>query len=370
MSFLPKQTGGSLAIVAALFITTATGATAAEKPSWIWGAGAAKDNETVYFRKVISLNTPPQSAKLTLSCDNGFEAFVNGKKVLAGGDWNNARTADVKKHLNVGRNVIAVRGWNEGSVAGLVGQLDIAASTGLMYIVNFNLHGPMEPSTVSVVETRSMTEVARVETGVMPHGARLSLDGRRLYTVSMMDDELVELDALTFAVSRRLALADHVGGSHAGSDRAGMAGLVQPTWASRPTSQGKVYVTGNASNEIFEVDLDSWTITRRFEDTGAGPYNLDVTTDGRTLVVTYKNGAAVGFWDLESGRELGRVATLRTVPHGVTITPDSRYAFATIEGVGGEPGGVEVYDIETRERVGNVEIGKQAGGIAFWKTEP
>ena len=248
--------------------------------------------------------------------------------------------------------------------------LDIAASTGLMYIVNFNLHGPMEPSTVSVVETRSMTEVARVETGVMPHGARLSLAGRRLYTVSMMDDELVELDALTFAVSRRLALADHVGGSHAGSDRAGMAGLVQPTWASRPTSQGKVYVTGNASNEIFEVDLDSWTITRRFEDTGAGPYNLDVTTDGRTLVVTYKTGAAVGFWDLESGRELGRVATLRTVPHGVTITPDSRYAFATIEGVGGEPGGVEVYDIETRERVGNVEIGKQAGGIAFWKTEP
>jgi putative heme-binding domain-containing protein len=136
MSFLPKRTGESLAIVAALFITTATGATAAEKPSWIWGAGAAKDNETVYFRKVIRLNKPTQSAKLTLSCDNGFEAFVNGKKVLAGGDWNNARTADVKKHLNVGRNVIAVRGWNEGSVAGLVGQLDIAASTSRHNIVN------------------------------------------------------------------------------------------------------------------------------------------------------------------------------------------------------------------------------------------
>ena len=136
MSFLPKQTGGSLAIVAALFITTATSATAAEKPSWIWGAGSAKDNETVYFRKVISLNKPTQSAKLTLSCDNGFEAFVNGKKVLAGGDWSNARTADVKKHLNVGRNVIAVRGWNEGGPAGLVGQLDIAASTSRHKIVN------------------------------------------------------------------------------------------------------------------------------------------------------------------------------------------------------------------------------------------
>ena len=125
-----------MAIVAALFITTATGATAAEKPSWIWGAGAAKDNETVYFRKVIRLNKPTQSAKLTLSCDNGFEAFVNGKKVLAGGDWNNARTADVKKYLNVGRNVISVRGWNEGGAAGLVGQLDIASSTSRHKIVN------------------------------------------------------------------------------------------------------------------------------------------------------------------------------------------------------------------------------------------
>jgi hypothetical protein len=34
------------------------------------------------------------------------------------------------------------------------------------------------------------------------------------------------------------------------------------------------------------------------------------------------------------------------------------------------PGGLEIYDIETRERVGDVEVGKQAGGIAFWKTEP
>ena len=125
-----------MAIVAALFIATATVTAAEEKPSWIWGTGAVKDKETVYFRKVIRLNKPTLSAKLTMSCDNGFEAFVNGKKVLAGGDWNNARTADVKKHLNVGRNVIAVRAWNEGSVAGLVGQLDIASSTSRHKIVN------------------------------------------------------------------------------------------------------------------------------------------------------------------------------------------------------------------------------------------
>ncbi len=126
-----------MAIIAGLIVTTATGTTDTKKPSWIWGPGAAQENETVFFRKIVQLNTKDlgpgakqvQSAKFTMSCDNGFEAFINGKKVLAGGDWNNARTADVKKHLKVGRNVIAVRAWNEGSVAGLVGQLDIASST-------------------------------------------------------------------------------------------------------------------------------------------------------------------------------------------------------------------------------------------------
>ena len=137
MSFLHNISGRSplKAVAAGLFVTIATAVTA-DKPNWIWGAGKANENETVFFRKVIRLNKPVKSAKLTMSCDNGFEAFINGKKVLAGGDWSAARTADVKKHLTVGRNIIAVRGWNDGSVAGLVGQLDIASNTSRHKLIN------------------------------------------------------------------------------------------------------------------------------------------------------------------------------------------------------------------------------------------
>ena len=138
MSFLPIFSGRTLAkpLAAAGFLVATVAGTLADKPNWIWGSGEARENETVFFRKIVRLNKPTQSAKLTLSCDNGFEAYINGKKVLAGGDWNTARTADVKNHLNVGRNVIAVRGWNDGSVAGLVGQLDIASSTSRHKIIN------------------------------------------------------------------------------------------------------------------------------------------------------------------------------------------------------------------------------------------
>ena len=40
-----------------------------------------------------------------------------------------------------------------------------------------------------------------------------------------------------------------------------------------------------------------------------------------------------------------------------------------VEGIGGEPGIVDVIDIESQTLIDNVEIGKQAGGIAFWKME-
>ena len=253
--------------------------------------------------------------------------------------------------------------------------LDISASTGLLYAVNFNLHGLPEPSSISVVDTESMTEVARVPTGIRPHGSRLSRDGAWHYSVNVMNGELVELDAFSFEIARRLSLPEvtPVAGASGGygvvSDEAADAlQMAQPTWVTAPTPQGTVYVTANNAAMIFEVDLAAWAIRRTFQ-TGPGPYTLDVTPDGRTLVATYKSGGAVGFWNLEAGRESTRIKTTRTLPHGVVIAPDGEYAFVTLEGVGSEPGTVEVYHIPTRRRVGAVDIGKQAGGIAFWKMD-
>jgi len=230
--------------------------------------------------------------------------------------------------------------------------LDISATTGLMYVVNFDLHGVMAPSTISAVEVETMTEVARISTGIMPHGSRLSRDGTRHYSVNMMNAELVEVDALGFEVNRRLFLGDGV----------------QPTWVTRPTADGLLYVAGNNVSRIFEIDVHAWRVRRTFK-TGPGPYNLDVSQDGMTLVATYKNGSSIGFWDLSTGVERARVESTRTLPHGVVISPNSLYAFVSVEGVGIEPGTVEVFHVPTATRVGIVDVGKQAGGIAFWKIE-
>jgi hypothetical protein len=72
---------------------------------------------------------------------------------------------------------------------------------------NFNLHGDMVPSSISVEHTPSFTDVARIVTCTMPHGSRLDPSGLFHYHGCMMDDPLVEIDARRFVVSRRFSLA-------------------------------------------------------------------------------------------------------------------------------------------------------------------
>jgi DNA-binding beta-propeller fold protein YncE len=142
-----------------------------------------------------------------------------------------------------------------------------------------------------------------------------------------------------------------------------------PTWAQPSANGAKVYVACNKSDEILEIDVASWTLGRRFA-TGRGPYNLATTPDGRLLVATLKQGAGVQIFDLGTGQSVMTTKSSTTVSHGIAISPDSRYAFVSNEAVGAAPGKVDVYDLRSLTRVADVEVGQQAGGIAFWKMEP
>jgi 6-phosphogluconolactonase (cycloisomerase 2 family) len=261
---------------------------------------------------------------------------------------------------------------------------------------NFNLHGDMVPSSVSVVYTPTNTEVARVVTCTMPHGSRLDPSGSFQYSGCMMDDQLVEIDARAFKVSRRFSLAkgkegpvasaeEHshhaaaaspAGGppvdpadvGYQGEKHAMAPSSCSPTWAQPSHDGARIFVACNKADEIVEVDRASWTITRRLK-TGRGPYNLNVTPDGRLLLATLKQSAGFEVFDLATGRSLAQLKNSTTVAHGVVVSPDSRYAFVSSEGVGAAPGKVDVYDLAALAKVATVDVGQQAGGIAFWKQE-
>src|SRR5262245_8877997 len=84
--------------------------------------------------------------------------------------------------------------------------LQVTPDNGFIFVVNFNLHGEMVPSNVSVVSTDPFIEVARIETCTMPHGSRLNPAGTKHYSACMMDDMLVEIDTRELAVSRHFML--------------------------------------------------------------------------------------------------------------------------------------------------------------------
>ena len=244
-----------------------------------------------------------------------------------------------------------------------------------MLAANFNLHGDMVPSDISVVYTPEMVEITRVTTCLMPHGSRVRPDGAKQYSACMHSEQLVEIDVGTFEVSGRFGVAPgHEGPMHGDMEGHGGMGdqVCSPTWVEPglgTRANRVVYVACNRNREILEVDTERWEVARRFA-TGQGPYNLEVTSDGTRLVATLKGEQAVAVFDLASGAETGRVETSRPVTHGVVASPDGRYAFVTNESVGSVVGTLDVIDLRTLEVVATVELGHQSGGIDYWPGIP
>ena len=239
-----------------------------------------------------------------------------------------------------------------------------------LFASNFNLHGDPVPSMVSAVFTPLMAQVGRIETCVRPHGSRVSHDGVNHYSGCLLSDQVAEISTETLAVTRRLLLTTGQEGlTDAGPDAVvGNDGACRPSWVVLSPDDRNLYVTCNGRAEVLEIDRESFAITRRFA-TGAGPYNADVSPDGSLLLVTLKGEQALAVIDLATGSQR-RVPTSRSVTHGVVVSPDGRYAFVSNEAVGATRGTVDVIDLGTTRLVATAEVQYQAGGIAFWKSEP
>jgi DNA-binding beta-propeller fold protein YncE len=250
----------------------------------------------------------------------------------------------------------------------------------LAFVVNFNLHGAMVPSDVSVVGVDDMVELTRITTCTMPHGSRINRQGTKHYSACMMDDMLVEIDIGTLAVSRHFLLTKGKEMGMPGSP-AGMGGgathdmsghgmtapaagdpTCSPTWAQPSADGSRIYVACNRTSDIVEIDATTWQMLRRIPS-GAGVYNLAATADGTKLIATNKRDQSVSIIALPSGRELARIPTKRRVVHGAVVSPDDKYVFISVEGIGSEPGTVEIIDLTTLKTVATVDVGQMAGGI-------
>ena len=91
-----------------------------------------------FFRRVFTLDGPVQAATLTMSVDNIFECWINGKRACDSQDFKNATVANVTKLLKPGQNIIAVLAENTTDTpnpAGLIGTLQLTPRKGKQHRV-------------------------------------------------------------------------------------------------------------------------------------------------------------------------------------------------------------------------------------------
>ena len=236
--------------------------------------------------------------------------------------------------------------------------LQVSPDGYLAYVVNFNLHGDMVPSSVSVVATDEMVEIARIPTCTMPHGSRLNPQGTRHYSACMMDDMLVEIDTRTLAVSRAFLAAEGRGARH--DRRAAVRGATAADAGRRRPRHGRArHGAAQAGRRVLLAHLGAALgrrparlrglqqgqrdrrDRRRGLDASRGGF-LRATgstispspTTASCSIATNKRGQSVSVFDAPSGKELKRLPTKRKVVHGVADHRDDRYAFVSVEGVG------------------------------------
>jgi len=84
--------------------------------------------ETRSFRRQLVLDADVDTASCVVTCDNGFELYVNGKKIGEGADWADPKHFDLSSVLLKGVNQVVVVGHNAGqkpNVAALFFQANV-----------------------------------------------------------------------------------------------------------------------------------------------------------------------------------------------------------------------------------------------------
>ncbi len=120
-----------VSLALALFCHVASAA-----PQWIWLSKDGNKDPQVTFRHRFEVPQNVHLATLELTCDNGADAILNGKKVLTNPDWQEPTKVDVSKEIKRGEtNEIIVHGRNKGGVAALVARLTLKLPAGREDIV-------------------------------------------------------------------------------------------------------------------------------------------------------------------------------------------------------------------------------------------
>ncbi|MEE2614523.1 MAG: HEAT repeat domain-containing protein [Verrucomicrobiota bacterium] len=107
-------------------LSTLTGHNSTRKninPRAIWSSDAQKNGDTTWFAREFNISNKVSKSELYITCDNEFEAHINGKLVGSSSSWEQPKKIDITSSLRPGENLITLECKNLGGPAGLIAKL-------------------------------------------------------------------------------------------------------------------------------------------------------------------------------------------------------------------------------------------------------
>ncbi len=185
---------------------------------------------------------------------------------------------------------------------------------------------------VSVLDTRSATNIATIDVGKRPRGLKLSRDGARLFVAvsglpkcppAVPDEECAKLerdlqadgiaivDTASHKVSKVLA---------AGSD---------PEQFALSNDDKRLYVANEDTGTLSVVDVEAGKVIERIK-VGQEPEGVALTPNGRWLLVSNESGNSVSVIDTTT-LQVTRTVAVGKRPRDMAFSPDGSVAYVSGE---------------------------------------
>lgn len=251
----------------------------------------------------------------------------------------------------------------------------------------------MEPGhTITVLDLKKKAVVATWDLGEyrQPHGIAVSENGKRVWVTAEANQAVLELDAKTGKIlnawkteqrtshmvvvtpnQRKLYVANIGSGSVSVVDRSNpFTKSAVKTIVTAPGAEGiavlpdgsAVWVVNRASDSISEIDVQTDTVKATFPSNGKFPIRVKFTPDGKLALVSNAQSNKVTVFDVVTRQPVGDIE-VGMMPVGIQITPDGKTAYVANT----NENKVSVLDIAARKVAATFTTGTEPDGMAWAK---
>ncbi len=236
---------------------------------------------------------------------------------------------------------------------------------------------------ISVVDTETRSEMARIAVGDEPIQVLLSRDGSTLYASNLGSNEISVISTTTFQEIQRIqtaiepldmALSPDGRRLYATNSGAGALTLVDVESASARTvwisgiergpygmaaSSDKLFATDLANNRVLVMDLQGAVQSRIA--VASQPRSLAISDDGSTLYVANMGANELTVIDAESERVTRQVELPVAGTFAIALNPAGNTLYMTAH----DEGALLILDVETLRVRAQLSVGENPRGISF-----